>query len=126
MRDPQTQEALLLPKMLGMAERAWNADSTYSNAAFNAVIVREIPVWESRGYNYHLRQPGIKIADGKVMLNGAYEGLGEIRYTLDGTNPGETSALYSGPFAIPAGTRQIRAVYLFNGKLSVPSILFVE
>ena len=127
LRDPQTQEALLLPKMLGMAERAWNADSTYSDAAFNAVVAaHEIPVWESRGYNYHLRQPGIKLADGKVMLNGAYPGMGEIRYTLDGTNPTDASAVYEAPFALPAGVGQIRAVYFLNGKKSVPSILFVD
>lgn len=127
LRDPQTQEALLLPKMLGMAERAWNADSTYSDATFNAVVAaHEIPVWESRGYNYHLRQPGIKLVDGKVMLNGAYPGMGEIRYTLDGINPTDASAVYESPFALPAGVGQIRAVYFLNGKKSVPSILFVD
>lgn len=127
LRDAKTQETMLLPKMLGMAERAWNADSTYSDAAFNAVVAtREIPVWEARGYNYHLRQPGIKIVNGEVLLNGAYPGIGEIRYTLDGSNPTVSSKVYDKPFVLPEGTVQIRAIYTLNGKMSVPSILYVE
>ena len=87
-RSAADLEMRLLPKMLGLAERAWNSTPTYTDADFNAVIsAREIPAWEAGNFNYHLRQPGVKIVDGKALMNAAYAGKGEIRYTLDGTNP---------------------------------------
>ena len=43
-------ETMLLPKMLGLAERAWNPDSTYSDDIFHAAILNEIPKWEAGGY----------------------------------------------------------------------------
>lgn len=123
-RSAADMEMRLLPKMLGLAERAWNSTPTYTNADFNAVIAdREIPVWERNGYNYHLRQPGVKVADGKVMMNAPYAGKGEIRYTLDGSEPTAASSLYDGAFDLPEGTTQIRAAYFLNDKHSVPTIV---
>lgn len=122
-RSAKDEEMRLLPKMLGLAERAWNSTPTYNNADFNAVIAeREIPYWETENYNYHLRQPGIKVIDGKVMMNAAYSGKGEIRYTLDGSEPTDKSAVYTNPLEIPTGTSQIRAAYFLNGKHSVSTI----
>ena len=46
-------------------------------------------------------------------MNDAY-GFGEIRYTLDGSDPTEQSALYTAPFGLPAST-EVRA-RLFNGR----------
>lgn len=123
-RSAADEEMRLLPKMLGLAERAWNSTPTYSDAGFNAVIAeREIPVWERGGYNYHLRQPGIKVADGKVMMNAPYAGKGEIRYAIDGTEPTADSKLYDGAFELPEGTAQIRAAYYLNGKKSVTTVI---
>lgn len=116
-------EMRLLPNMLGLAERAWNSTPTFTNPDFNAVIAtREIPFWEARNYNYHLRQPGIKVVDGKAVMNAPYAGKGEIRYTLDGSAPTEKSALYTEPVAI-GDAAQIRAAYYLNGKRSVTTIL---
>lgn len=126
-RSAAGQEELLLPKMLGLAERAWNADSTYSVERFNDVIARrEIPYWQRAGYNYHLRQPGI-ISDGQhAHFNSPYKGIGEIRYTIDGSDPSDASPAADGePVAIPAGTKEIRAAYFLNGRRSVTTILYL-
>lgn len=128
MRSPEMIEAFLLPKMLGLAERGWNCDSTYTDAHFNAVInSREIPYWQTAGYNFHLRQPGIDLADGKVVMNTSYpESLAPvIRYTTDGTEPTAESAAYTGPFDA-AGISQVRAAVFLGDKHSVTSILYTD
>ena len=124
-RSGRMIETYLLPKMLGMAERAWNAQPTYTDADFNAVIAkREMPFWLANGSPVHLRQPGIVIADGHVVMNTSYPEV-EVRYTLDGTEPTSTSPLYSAPFAV-GDAHQVRAAIYWHGSRSVTSVLYVK
>lgn len=125
-RGPEWMELYLFPKMLGMAERSWNSDTTYSHAAFNRVLDRhELPYLVGRGVNIHMRQPGIKVDGGKLLINSPYEG-GVIRYTLDGSEPTKESPEYTGAVALPAGTKEVRARLYHLGKESVTSILSVN
>ncbi|MDE6288162.1 MAG: family 20 glycosylhydrolase [Muribaculaceae bacterium] len=127
-RSAQGFEDLLLPKMLGLAERGWNCDSTYTDPQFNAVIYqRELPLWQADGYSYHVRQPGIKVVDGKVAMNHAFPASAacEIRYTIDGTTPVKSSPLYTRPIDIPA-SGEVRAVAFVGGKPSVATILYTD
>lgn len=122
-------EAYLLPKMLGMAERAWNANPTYTDADFNAVLnCREMPFWDDFGSTVHLRQCGIHVADdGLVHLNHCYAGIDgvQLRYTLDGTEPTAESPLYTEPFSA-AGAEQVRAAIFYRGVESVASVLYLK
>ncbi len=79
-------ETMLLPKMPGVAERAWNTDSTYSEARFNAVINKEIPAWQSADLSYHVRQPGIHVNGRRFEVNSSYTDA-IIRWTSDGSDP---------------------------------------
>lgn len=111
MRSPAMLESFLLPKMLGLAERAWNADSTYTDSHFNSVISRrEMPWWKSGGYNFHVGQPGIMVEEsGMVTMNRPYGDIpAKIHYTLDGTEPTAESAVYTIPFPAPKDAK-IRA-----------------
>lgn len=118
---PQLQ-SFLLPKMLGLAERAWNNSKTYTSAMFNNIICKkELPRLALRGWNFHLRQPGIIVEDGIVKMNSPYSGA-VIRYTLDGSEPTMKSPVYTEPFASDA--TQIRARLYHLGKESVTTILF--
>ncbi len=122
MRSPQWMESYLFPRLLGVAERAWNADSTYNHQQFNSVIEqRELPWLEGKNVNYHLRQPGIKMIDGKIRMNSPYA-KAVIRYTLDGAEPTADSPVYTSPIT-PGNASQVRARLFYNGKESVASIL---
>lgn len=118
---PQLQ-SFLLPKVFGLAERAWNNKATYTPAQFNNIIgKKELPRLTVRGWNFHLRQPGVIVENGMVKMNTPYAGA-VIRYTLDGSEPTVQSPVYSEPFASDA--QQIRARLYYLGKESLSTIYF--
>ncbi|MDE6267077.1 MAG: family 20 glycosylhydrolase [Muribaculaceae bacterium] len=124
-RNNEIVESHLFPKSFGLAERTWNAYPTYDNAKFNKVVYSHLlPRLSVDGVNYHLRMPGIIVVDGMVKMNTAYPG-GEIRYTLDGTEPDASSPVYNGSFPIPEGVTEIRARHYYDGKESVTSLLYL-
>lgn len=109
---PQVQ-TYLFPKMLGIAERGWNSTPTYTEQEYNRLLgTKELPALVAQGVSIHLRAPGVTVNNGIVRMNTPFEG-GEIRYTTDGSEPTAVSSLYTGEFAIPDGTKEIRAKW-FN------------
>ncbi|MCH5318798.1 MAG: family 20 glycosylhydrolase [Paramuribaculum sp.] len=123
-RGPEWLEYYLFPKMLGMVERSWNGDTTYTEQDYNQIIdLVEMPFLDGRDTNYRIRQAGIKKgADGKIMMNSPYRDA-TIRYTTDGSEPSPESAVYSKPIDVPNGTKTIKAKLFHRGKESVSSIL---
>jgi len=114
MISPERLEYMLLPKLLGMAERAWAPTPSWStetdtakaaahfNAAWSTFVntlgARELPRLDyfAGGFNYRIPEPGVIVRDGKVLVNTQYPGL-DIRYTTDGSDPLPTSKIYQGP-----------------------------
>jgi hexosaminidase len=110
-------EYYYLPKMLGLAERAWYGQADWGNIAVreernealdqawnlfaNALGKRELPRLDRLygGYNYRLAPPGAKVEDGRLVVNTAYPGM-VVRYTTDGSDPTSDSPLYSEPLDI--------------------------
>ncbi|MDE6436272.1 MAG: family 20 glycosylhydrolase [Muribaculaceae bacterium] len=128
LREPATLEMNLLPKMLGLAERAWNGTPTYSIPAFQTVISEEMPKWDADGYAYHVRQPGIKVTDGKfVQVNSPYR-ESTVRVTFDGSNPDENSLALPVDSVLDitaynAAPTEVRARLWVNGH---PSLVTIE
>lgn len=117
-------ERYLLPRLLGLAERAHNSHTTLSDQEYFGALTGEMGKWAAEGVNFYLRQPGIILKDGRIEMNDAY-GQGEIRYTIDGSEPTPASALYTAPF--PAGdAAQVRARLFHGPATSVTSILYIE
>ncbi|MFD2872484.1 family 20 glycosylhydrolase [Mucilaginibacter ximonensis] len=112
--SPQRMEYMLLPKLLGLAERAWAKnpewatvpDSTRSKQLYNeawsrfANILgkRELPrlSYYAGGFNYRIPMPGVMVKDGQVSINTQFPGL-TIRYTTNGKTPTVNSPAYTQP-----------------------------
>ncbi|MDE6108917.1 MAG: family 20 glycosylhydrolase, partial [Muribaculaceae bacterium] len=124
-RDDAMVERYIFPRILGLAERAHSVRPTISDSAYFGAITAEMARWAAEGVNFNLRQPGIiRVApEGKVEMNDAY-GAGEIRYTLDGSDPTPESPLYTAPID-PAGAREVRARLFYGPVRSVVSILYL-
>ena len=123
-RNPQDMQRLLFPKSIGLAERGWNNSPTYSTEDFNILIgSKELPRLNELDVEWHLRQPGIVIENGKILMNSPYPDA-EIHYTLDGTRPALIgSSVYRGPIPVPSGCFTVQAILVKDGKTSVPTLL---
>ena len=110
-------EYYYLPKMLGLAERAWTGQASWGeiddranrleamavswNEFANVIGQRDLPRLDYifGGYNYRFPPPGGEIREGMLYANIDFPGL-SIRYTTDGSEPGIDSPPYTGPFEV--------------------------
>ncbi|MDQ4138938.1 MAG: family 20 glycosylhydrolase, partial [Bacteroidota bacterium] len=122
---PERMEYMILPKLLGLAERAWapdpdwsvEKDTAKSEALYqqawsrfaNILGKRELPRLDyySGGYQYRLPPVGAVAQKGQVTANIQLPGL-TIRYTTDGTDPTFRSRIYREPIT-ETGTVKLRA-----------------
>ena len=127
---------LLLPKMMGVSERAWNAvpewsknltdDVAYNEARhqYNLKIgTRELPLLQGMGYNFRVGPPGIKLEDGKLLINTQYPDE-MVTYTLDGSEPTVESPRWTAPVPVKEQPQVIKAKAFYLGKESVTTYLF--
>jgi hexosaminidase len=105
---------MLLPRLLGFAERAWAKDPDWateqdtikSQALYqqswsnflNILGKRELPRLDylNGGYGYRIPKPGVILQDGKYVANEQFPGL-TIRYTTNGKDPDAKSSIYNNP-----------------------------
>lgn len=74
----------IFPKMLGVFERAWNAENGRDCSQFYSTIVyNEMPYWELLGIRYHIPQPGLKVENGHVSTYSLLPAA-EVIVTKDG------------------------------------------
>lgn len=129
-------EYSLFPKMMGLADRGWNAHPAWEAlsgeaeaAAFNRELSRyyevisrkEMPAWAKEDINFRLPMPGLMVKEGELLANVAIDGA-EIRYTTDGTEPTAQSALWQSPVKCDAGA-VVKAKTFYQGKESLPITL---
>lgn len=127
---------LLLPKMMGVSERAWNAVPEWSKdlmelgSYFEArhqynlkIGTRELPLLHGKGYNFRVGPPGIKLEDGKLLINTQYPDE-LVTYTLDGSEPTIESARWTAPVPVKTQPQVIKAKAFYLGHESVTTYLF--
>ncbi len=118
-------EYYVLPKLFAFAEKAWAAAPAWESEANQQKRIQQIESgWSSfanrigqyefprldyifGGYNYRISPPGAIIENGLLKANIAFPGL-IIRYTTDGSEPGNNSAIYTMPVAVN-GTIKLKA-----------------
>ncbi len=116
---------MMMPKLFGLAERAWapdpdwarepdpaRADSLYREAwsrLVNVVGKRELPRLDREvpGLNYRIPSPGLKVEGGVVRCNVELPGF-TLRYTTDGSEPTPQSPEVRGPIPL-RGTVRVAA-----------------
>jgi hexosaminidase len=107
-------EYMLLPNMLGFAERAWAknpewatiSDTSRSSVLYaeawssflNVVGKRQLPLLDyyHGGYNFRVPKPGLILANGQWSANAQFPGM-DTRYTTDGKDPHMQSSIYKVP-----------------------------
>jgi len=136
---PEMLEYYYLPKMLGLAQRAWYGQAAWGdiagrearNAALdeawnrfaNVLGRREFPRLDRLygGYNYRLAPPGAKVIDGRLVVNTAYPNM-EVRYTTDGSDPRADSPVYAGPLDITSGIVKL-STFDSRGRGGLPTVV---
>ncbi|MDB5008445.1 MAG: beta-N-acetylhexosaminidase [Mucilaginibacter sp.] len=119
-------EYMMLPRLLGFAERAWSKDPDWAiepNAAksdslyqiawtnfLNVLGKRELPrlSYYDGGFNYRVPKPGVVLQDGKYAANIQFPGL-TIRYSTNGKDPDAKSKIYNDAVTNPENTIKFRA-----------------
>jgi hexosaminidase len=115
-KSPEQMEYRLLPKILGLAERAWAKDPSWaqekdpsrSEALYkqawsefaNVLGKKELPRLDhyAGGFQYRIPPAGAVAENGLVTANVQLPGF-VIRYTTDGSEPTVKSKIYAGPIA---------------------------
>ncbi len=125
---PQVQY-YILPKLLGLVERGWNAEGDTGDKArvqYNLKIgQREIPMYKARGLNFHVPQPGIKVEGSKLLINTPYPAM-TVHYTLDGSEPTVKAPVWTSPVNLPKGSAKvIKAKAFYQGKESLTTYLWM-
>ncbi|RZA34667.1 MAG: hypothetical protein EOP92_14475 [Lysobacteraceae bacterium] len=117
-------EYLALPRLIGLAERAWAQDPGWQDIAApeqraaaalrdwnefaNRLGQRELPRLDRalRPWDYRLPPPGAVVRDGLLHANVALPGLA-VHYTLDGVAPSVHSPHYEKPVSVD-GAREVK------------------
>jgi hexosaminidase len=125
-KTPERLEYMLLPNLLGFAERAWSknpdwaiatdtsqSSKLYSDAwilFMNTVGKRQLPMLDyyMGGYNYRIPKPGLIVENGFYKANIQFPDM-LIRYTTDGTEPTIKSRIYKDPIPVSAKGIKLRS-----------------
>jgi len=122
--SPERLEYMMLPKLIGLAERAWAPTPTWADEKAyekawsiftNQLAKRELPRLDyfAGGFAYRLPTAGAIVEDNQVQANVQLPGL-TIRYTTDGSEPTAGSTVYSQP--LPVSKRIKMKVFSANGR----------
>ena len=127
---------MLLPKMMGVSERAWTAMPEWSKnltdtQAYNEarhqynlkIGTRELPLLKGMGFNFRVGPPGIKVVDGMLYINTQYPDE-LVTYTLDGSEPTVDSPRWMAPVPVKTQPQVIKAKTFYLGHESVTTYLF--
>jgi len=123
--DEKHVEYMLMPRMLALSEILWEPKGRKDFSEFMRRVTVHYDRLAFRDVNFRVPPPegagGRRYVYGDTVAELAVPpGVGTIRYTLDGTDPGPASQAYSGPVQIHGGEVLTAKSFLSNGKASNP------
>lgn len=104
--DNDHLEYMLLPRMSALSEVQWCRPENKDWNRYFAGVSHLFDIYEALGYNYSTTSFGVHADEstdpkkGCVVVRLYTQGDAPIRYTLDGSEPDESSALYTRPLEI--------------------------
>lgn len=119
-------EYMVFPRLCAMAEILWTPKEKQQYEQFLVRMDKQYSRLDSKNINYRVAMPEGFDTDNKFLADTALINLhceipsAEIRYTVDGSEPGKNSKLYDAPFTLSLETvKTIKAkTFLANGKSS--------
>lgn len=121
-QTPEHAEYMLFPRLFAMAETVWSPKKNLDWASFKDRMEFNFNRLNEAGINYARSAYNVKI-DGvldttnyhlEVVMSNELDRY-EIRYTLDGSEPGEDAEVYKGPFTLTEKA-DIKAATFKDGK----------
>lgn len=116
-------EYMLMPRMLALSEMLWLPKPRRDYSDFQRRLQNQYDRLALRDVNYRVPTPGgigakmFIFGDTLISLS-AFQPEAKIRYTLDGSEPGNNSSLYTSPILIH-GTETLSArTVMKNGRMS--------
>ncbi len=115
---PELMDFYTFPRLLAVAERAWNRDPVSANWSdfATAIGARELDHLSSLDVNFRIPPPGAKIINSQLHANVVFPDL-EIRFTTDGSEPDSNSLRYEGPVNVD-GVKEFRLATFYNNRRS--------
>jgi hexosaminidase len=132
---PEKAEYMLFPRFLAAAEVAWTPAAKKNYAEFLPRMGQQFARLDAKHIHYRVPEPLgldstslVKQGDKAVLTLRSLVPGAQIRYTLDGHLPDETTELYTKPLAVPLNRQlTVRAVTITpNGRKSPPAELLVK
>ncbi|MDU1903472.1 MAG: family 20 glycosylhydrolase [Dysgonomonas sp.] len=123
-------EYMLLPRMGALAEVQWTMPEKKEYETFLPRLSKLMEQYKELGYNYatHLSDIADKIVTdldkGTISVTLFTNDNAPIYYTLDGSEPSESSTLYSQPIEVNATTKIMAVAVRVDGKSKVYSNSF--
>lgn len=134
MRTPERVEHAAFPRMAAFAEAVWSASPSapsHTEASASAPshgdwpgFVRRMPAqfarYQSLGIHYADSAFAVKLTGTDTVALSNQAASGEIRYTVDGTEPTAASLLYTAPFKASAGATVKATTFMNSYRMSAP------
>lgn len=124
-KTPEHVEYMVVPRMLALSEVVWSPEHRRDWGGFTRRLPAHLRRMDALDVNFRipdvlgLEEDRLFLEDSVVIaLAGPVEG-GEVRYTLDGSDPDLTSPRYDGPFVLPLdedGIEVAARTFLGNGR----------
>ena len=130
MVTPQRVEHALFPRMAALAEVAWSPAAAHDWRDFLSRLLPELGRYRALGIGYadsaftvHIEAgPGTVPGEATVTLANQ-TGFGEIRYTLDGSEPAADSPRYEAPLHLALPQQVTAAAFVDGRPITSPSRL---